>query len=309
MVIEALDLVKKYKNITAVDRVSLGIKEGEIFGLLGPNGAGKTTTISALLGLIRMDGGQVKIYGKEFRQNSRDIKRKIGYVPQEFAFFEELSAYDNVTYWGKLYGLKGNDLYDSVKETLDVTGLWDRRKSKAKTFSGGMKRRLNIACAIVHKPKILVMDEPTAGVDAQSRNNILEAVRGLNKNGTTVLYTSHYMEEIEAICDRVAIMDFGRVIIQGTIDEIIDSTIAEKVIRINFSHDIDEAVKKIKDGNIEGITEIKNDGTAVDIKFAGNFTNILKAIFELDIDVKDLSLEKPNLETVFLKLTGKKLRD
>lgn len=309
MIIEASDLVKKYKDVVAVDGVNLGIEEGEIFGLLGPNGAGKTTTISALLGLIKMNGGNVRIYGKEFQQNSRDTKRKMGYVPQEFAFFDELNAFDNVMYWGKLYGLKGKELNNAVKEALDIAGLWDRRKGKAKTFSGGMKRRLNIACAIIHKPQILVMDEPTVGVDTQSRNNILEAVRELNRNGTTVLYTSHYMEEIEAICDRVAIMDFGKVIALGTVDELINSMFAEKVIRVEFSIDMDEAVKMIKDKDIEGITGIEKHETFVDIRFVGDFTNILKAMFNLDLETKGLSLEKPNLETVFLKLTGKKLRD
>lgn len=198
---------------------------------------------------------------------------------------------------------------NAVKEALDFTGLWDRRKGKSKSFSGGMKRRLNIACAIVHKPQILLMDEPTVGVDPQSRNNILEAIKTLNKNGTTVIYTSHYMEEIEAICNRVAIMDFGKIIAIGTIDELIDSNLNEKLMSVEFTSDTDETIKTIQ--GMKGIISVEKKGEAVQIKFENDedFTMLLHNLVKSNMNIKGLTLEKPNLESVFLKLTGKKLRD
>lgn len=310
MIIEISNLVKNFKNMVAVDGISLSINEGEIFGLLGPNGAGKSTTLNSLLGLLKVNSGTVKMFGKDFSKNSREIKSKVGYVPQDFAFFEELSAIDNVTYWGKLYGLRGNELKTAVKEALEFTGLWDRRKGKSKNFSGGMKRRLNIACAIVHKPNILFMDEPTVGVDPQSRNNILECIKTLNKNGATVIYTSHYMEEIEAICGRVAIMDFGKVIALGTIDELVDSISDESKISIEF-HKLNENISKIVK-NTKGVAKFEKDENQLHIIMEKNdeyLTELLENLVKNQVKIKSLKLEKPNLETVFLQLTGKKLRD
>jgi len=310
MLIEVSNLVKKFNDVTVVDGVDLNIEEGEIFGLLGPNGAGKSTTLNALLGLLKISSGTVKMYGKDFSKNAREIKNKIGYVPQDLAFFEQLSAVDNVTYWGKLYGLRGSDLRKAVEEALELTGLADRKKGKANSFSGGMKRRLNIACAIVHKPRILIMDEPTVGVDPQSRNNILESIKILNKNGTTVIYTSHYMEEIEAICDRVAIMDFGKVIALGTIEELIDSISKNNKISIEFT-DLSDAVKSVVE-KTQGVIKSEKDGNVLHIKMQKDekyLSELVENLVNNHIKIKALTLEKSNLETVFLQLTGKKLRD
>ncbi|MFF2911266.1 ABC transporter ATP-binding protein [Paenibacillus sp. NPDC057934] len=310
MIIEVTNLVKKYKEHTAVDGLDLCIHEGEIFGLLGPNGAGKSTTMNALLGLLKMNGGTVKMFGKDYSKHAREIKRYVGYVPQEIAFFETLNAIDNVTYWGRLYRLRGDELDKAVQEALEFTGLWDRRKDRASTFSGGMKRRLNIACAIVHKPRILFMDEPTVGVDPQSRNSILESIKTMNQNGTTVIYTTHYMEEIEAICGRVAIMDFGKIIALGTIDELIDSISEENRINMGFVANTERAVTLIE--KAQGVIACNNNEGMLRIRMEKDemyLTALLENLIQNGFKIKSMTLEKSNLETVFLQLTGKKLRD
>lgn len=309
MIIEIKNLEKKFKDAVAVNDVSLQIEENDIFGLLGPNGAGKTTTIRAILGLISSDKGEVDIYGKKFDNRAIQTKKKMGYVPQDLAFHEELSALDNVRYWGKVYGLRGEELNKAVEEALKFTGLWERKKSKSKNFSGGMKRRLNIACAIVHKPNILIMDEPTVGVDQQSRNNILECIRTLNRNNTTVIYTSHYMEEIEAICNRVAIMDFGKVICSGTIRDVIEENCSEHIILIPVA-DLGEAkMNELKTNQIIQSVEVIDDMAQIIYQDQKNLTKILEDLISSGIDINGLTIKKQNLESVFLKLTGKKLRD
>nr|WP_027634624.1 ABC transporter ATP-binding protein [Clostridium hydrogeniformans] len=215
MIVNINNLVKEYKGFKAVDINELSIKEGEIFGFLGPNGAGKTTTINILSGLYTKFNGEVKIFNKDIKGDSIYIKKNMGVVPQDLALVEDLTAYENVTFFAKLYGLKGSKLKDSVKETLEFVGLWDRKDDFSTKFSGGMKRRLNIACAIVHKPKLIIMDEPTVGIDPQSRNNILDTVKKLNEQGSTIIYTSHYMEEIEAVCSDICIVDHGKIIARG----------------------------------------------------------------------------------------------
>lgn len=310
MLIEVTNLVKKYKDNVAVNGVNLEINEGEIFGLLGPNGAGKSTTINALLGLLKINEGSVKMFGKDFSKNAREIKKNIGYVPQDFAFFEQLSALDNVNYWAKVYGLRGNALKVAVKEALDFTGLWDRRKDKANSFSGGMKRRLNIACAIVHKPKILFMDEPTVGVDPQSRNNILESIKILNKNGTTVIYTSHYMEEIEEICTRVAIMDFGKVIASGKIDDLVESISKERKLGLEVCGNVEGVIEELN--SIQGIHKAEMVDKIIKIRMERDeetLPKVLETLMHKNIKITSMVLEKENLEAVFLELTGKKLRD
>lgn len=215
MIIDIRNLEKNYKEFKAVDIDELSIKEGEIFGFLGPNGAGKTTTISILSGLYTKFKGNVKVFNKDIKKDSVEIKKQMGVVPQDLALVEDLTAYENVTFFARLYGLKGENLKKSVKETLEFVGLWDRKNDFPTKFSGGMKRRLNIACAIAHKPKLIIMDEPTVGIDPQSRNNILETVKKLNEQGSTIIYTSHYMEEIETICTDICIMDHGKIIARG----------------------------------------------------------------------------------------------
>lgn len=220
MIIEIKNLVKNYKDFKAVDIKELNIKEGESFGFLGPNGAGKTTTISILSGLYSKYSGEVKIFGKNIKSDPVFIKKNLGVVPQDLALIDDLTAEENVKFFGELYGLRGKQLKEAVKETLEFVGLWDRRKDFPPKFSGGMKRRLNIACAIVHKPKLIIFDEPTVGIDPQSRNNILETIKKLNEQGSTIIYTSHYMEEVDAICSDICIIDHGQIIEKGTNDEL-----------------------------------------------------------------------------------------
>jgi ABC-2 type transport system ATP-binding protein len=216
MLLKVTDLKKSYGEKSAVKGLSFFLEEGEILGLLGPNGAGKSTTINIISTIIDSDGGKISFFNKDIKINSNIFKNSLGVVPQELAYFSDLSAYDNVKFFCSLYGLKGQQLKNSVKEALGFVGLWDKKKEYPTSFSGGMKRRLNIACSIAHKPKLLIMDEPTVGIDPQSRNSILESIRKLNEMGTTIIYTSHYMEEVEALCSRLIIMDKGEVIEEGS---------------------------------------------------------------------------------------------
>lgn len=213
-------LIKKYDNKPVVDNLTLEIQEGEIFGLLGPNGAGKSTTMNMICSLLKPTAGNIELFGMDIKKDVNKIKPLIGYIPQDLAIYGNLKAWENVELFTSLYHIKGKELKIAIDEALDFVELTDKRNSFAKTFSGGMKRRLNIACALGHKPKLLIFDEPTVGIDPQSRNFILEKIKEANNDGTTVIYTSHYMEEIEAICTRIAIMDNGKIVAIGTKDEL-----------------------------------------------------------------------------------------
>ena len=219
-ILKTVELTKRYDNRPVVDNLNLEIRQGEIFGLLGPNGAGKSTTMNMICSLIRPDFGTVEFMGKDFRKNRRELGSRLGYIPQHLAIHGSLKAWENVELFTSLYGIRGAELKRRVDEALDYVGLSERRNDYAKKFSGGMKRRLNIACAIGHHPDLLIFDEPTVGIDPQSRNFILEKIKESNRNGATVIYTSHYMEEVEAICTRIAIMDNGKVIAIGTSEEL-----------------------------------------------------------------------------------------
>ena len=309
MIIEARNIVKKYGNNTAVNSVNISVMEDEVLGFLGPNGAGKSTTLSCLLGLKKVDAGTIRVFGKDPKTARAEINRNIGYVPQDIAVFNELTAIDNVRFFGKLYGLRGKKLEVAVREALEFTGLWDRRKELPPTFSGGMKRRLNIACAIVHKPKLLIMDEPTVGVDPQSRNNILESIRKLNELGTTIIYTSHYMEEIQAICSRIIIIDMGEVIAEGTKDSIIQQAIKEKRVFIELDGDVQAAADSLSaNPNILSITA-EGNSIVITTDSGYNGMDFARELTEGGYIVNSIISEQPNLETAFLSLTGKKLRD
>lgn len=219
-VVKLEGLIKKYDNKPVVDGLTLDIKEGEIFGLLGPNGAGKSTTMNMICSLLKPTAGNIELFGMDIKKDANKIKPLIGYIPQDLAIYGNLKAWENVELFTSLYDVKGAELKKAIDDSLEFVELTDRRNSYAKTFSGGMKRRLNIACALGHKPKLLIFDEPTVGIDPQSRNFILEKIKKANSNGTTVIYTSHYMEEVEAICTRVAIMDNGKIVAIGTKDEL-----------------------------------------------------------------------------------------
>ena len=219
-ILKTNDLTKKYSGKVVVDNLNIEIEEGEIFGLLGPNGAGKSTTMNMICGIVRPTLGNVEFMEKDFRKNHKSLIGELGYIPQELAIHGNLKAWENVELFTSLYGIKGAELKNRIDESLEYVGLLEKRNDYAKTFSGGMKRRLNIACAIGHHPKLLIFDEPTVGIDPQSRNFILDKIKESNKNGATVIYTSHYMEKVEAICTRIAIMDNGKVIATGTSEEL-----------------------------------------------------------------------------------------
>lgn len=219
-ILEVENLKKGYKDKKAVQGISFGINEGEILGFLGPNGAGKSTSINMISTVLSPDEGKIKYMGEDIRKIDKKFKKSLGVVPQDLSLFNDLSAYDNVKFFCSLYGIRGEQLKKCVKEALEFVELWDRRHENPPSFSGGMKRRLNIACAIAHKPRLIIMDEPTVGIDPQSRNHILEEVKTLNKSGVTVIYTSHYMEEVEAVCSRIVIMDEGKIIEEGNKEEL-----------------------------------------------------------------------------------------
>ncbi len=303
------DVVKRYGNLQALDHVSFDINEGEIVGLLGPNGAGKTTAIRALAGLIGTDSGEITLFGEKQDVNNIRLKQYIGLVTQEVTVFEELTAEENLRFFGGLYGVKGDTLKQRVKEILDFVGLSEYAKKSPGKFSGGMQRRLNIACALVHQPRFLIMDEPTVGIDPQSRNYILESVKRLAKQGTTVLYTSHYMEEVQAIASRIIIMDQGRVIAGGTLEELVGRIQHEETIRITVTDPSDNLTDSF--GRIQGVKSVIQNGPEYIILSgagAGNLNRIL-AVAQQSGKVSNISADKPTLEDVFLTLTGKKLRD
>ena len=247
-ILELKNITKRYDDKLVVDNVSFSINEGETFGLLGPNGAGKSTIISMICGLVKPDKGNILIDGYSITKDSILAKKNIGMVPQDIALYENLSAIDNLKFWGTLYGLSGNLLKSRIDEALEITGLKDRAKNKIKSYSGGMKRRINIAAAFMHHPKLLIMDEPTVGIDPQSRNHILEFTKNLNENyGTTVIYTSHYMEEVEMLCNRLVILDEGKIIASGSQDEIKRMISNEENIEISLTKYTNEIELKLKE--------------------------------------------------------------
>jgi len=309
MIVEVKNLNKRYGDKLVIDNMNLNIKKGEILGLLGPNGAGKTTLINSIIGITDTQSGEITIFGKNMRQASMEIKKNIGVVPQNIAILNEFTAIENVTYFARLYGLKGKELKESVKQALEFTNLWERRKDYPKKYSGGMQRRLNIACSIVHKPELIIMDEPTVGIDPQSRNHILESIRKLNELGSTIIYTSHYMEEVARICTRVAIMDNGKLIAEGSKEElskyIIDDQLVEIVLS-NPGYTIIEAIKSIY--GVKECSLCDNKITLV-LEKTCNISKIINVITKNDGIIVKINMEEGTLEDVFLSLTGKKLRD
>lgn len=301
-------LYKEYGNNVAVDGVSFSINKGEIFGLLGPNGAGKSTTISMITGLIKSNAGELV-----FEENEGAInkwKRNIGLVPQDFALYFDLTAEENIKYFCSLYGFKGTDLKKRVDNALEFVGLSDVRSKRADEFSGGMKRRLNMACAIAHTPKLVIMDEPTVGIDPQSRNHILESVKKLRDDGATIIYTSHYMEEVDEICDKIAIMDHGKVIAEGS-SEYLKSLVSDKnmysITLKNKVKGIENTLKSIT--GIEKVIATDNELKCYYLKESNIIENLVATISREKGVVENIKNETPSLETVFLALTGKKLRD
>ena len=309
-VLEAEGLVKTFDDLVAVDGVSLTISEGETLGLLGPNGAGKTTTISMIGGLLEPDSGTVVVSGESIKTGSPRGRGAIGLVPQELAIYPDLTGEENLEFFGRLYGMDGGQIESRVAEVLEVVGLTDRKDDATKEYSGGMKRRLNIGIGLLHRPKLLILDEPTVGVDPQSRNSILESVESLSGEGMAVLYTTHYMEEAERLCDRVAIIDEGRIQAEGTRRELVAMVGEKDRVTIQASGDLESAVTQLV--GMEGITEASASDGGIHVLAAnasGNLPRILTVVSENGAGITGVDVEEPNLEAVFLHLTGKALRD
>lgn len=313
--IEVRNLCKSFGEIKAVQDVSFDVEQAEIFSLLGPNGAGKTTTISMLSCLLRPDDGDARVMGHSIRSDPSGVKAVLGVVPQEVALYEDLTARENLSFWGKMYGLRGKTLKGRVEEILEVIGLRERAKDRVGTFSGGMKRRVNIAVALLHKPKVIYMDEPTVGIDPQSRRNILDNVIELKNQGMTVLYTTHYMEEAQELSDHIAILDNGELIASGTHDELVRivgelDRIALTVSALTSEEDCGRLQEAWRE--IAGVQSTSSeDGTVTLLVDDSNL--VLPALFEaaatMGVRIDKVDIQEPNLESVFLHLTGKALRD
>lgn len=302
-------VLKRYGPQVALDYIDLDICEGEIVGLLGPNGAGKTTLIQVMTGMKPFEQGKVVLFGSSGNPFSHANKERLGLVTQEITVFEELTARESLLFFAGVYGLKGKEKKNRVEEALAFVGLEEHAGKTPNKFSGGMKRRLNIACALTHRPRLLIMDEPTVGIDPQSRNHILESVKRLRENGTTILYTTHYMEEVQAIASRVVIMDQGQVIKEGTAEQLIQTIQHEEKVRIDVSDP--DKVPVVSLLNIAGVKKADLSGSRVTVVSAagsGNLDRILSVV-KAHTGVLGIQQDKPNLEDVFLTLTGKRLRD
>jgi len=306
--LEIKKLYKDYGNQVAVDGIDLKIEKGQIYGLLGPNGAGKSTVIGMICGLIKKTSGEV-IYEEETNKIRR-WKENIGIVPQDFALYWDLTAEENISFFCSLYGFKGQDLKDRTTKTLEFVGLTDVRNKKASEFSGGMKRRLNIGCAIAHSPKLIIMDEPTVGIDPQSRNHIIESVLKLRDEGATIIYTSHYMQEVDDICDRIAIIDKGHIIAAGTSEELKNLVEDKNTLNLTVTKKIEGLEGKLKEiTGVQKVTFLDDEYKILTLRSSNLISNLVAVVSKNGGDIKNIVNEEPSLETVFLALTGKKLRE
>jgi ABC-2 type transport system ATP-binding protein len=309
------ELVKQYGDFTAADSVSFTAEEGTVFGLLGPNGAGKSTTINCISGLLEPTSGRISIAGHDVVTDPKRARQALGVVPQEIAIYEDLPAIENLRYWGKAYGLRGDALESRVAEVLNYIGLADRAKELPKKFSGGMKRRLNFGCGIVHRPKLILLDEPTVGVDPQSRERLFEMVSSERANGACIIYTTHYMAEAERLCDSLAIIDHGKLIATGTVTELRSQLGARDVLQLTGQfpgNRAGAAVMQLADSGIDDLEVISEDADLLTLTLSDGSQH-LPAIFEklsaAGATVAETNLRRPNLETLFLLLTGKELRE
>lgn len=304
------NLVKRYGSLLALDHLNLEIHEGEIFGLLGPNGSGKTTAINCLLALLKFDKGSITVMGTQMRPNNYEVKRNIGVVMQNVAVFEQMTVWENIDYFCGLYVNDKAKRKELVEEAVKFVGLEDYRKVRPKKLSGGLLRRLNIACGIVHKPKLIIMDEPTVAVDPQSRNKILEGIQKLNRQGSTIIYTSHYMEEVEQICSRIAIIDHGRVLATGTNEELKSMIKTGETVTIEAVALTEEQLMEIRE--LPHVFAINYEEQVLKIRLSGakhNLVRILHYLEERDISFGRVFSELPTLNDVFLEITGTELRD
>jgi ABC-2 type transport system ATP-binding protein len=318
LAIEVQDLHKSFGDIHAVQGVTFDVQVGEIYSLLGPNGAGKSTTISMLACLLQPNQGNAFVMGHSVLHQPLDVKASIGVVPQEIALYEDISARENLTFWGKMYGLRGSDLAERVDDVLNVIGLTNRQKGRVSKFSGGMKRRLNIGIALLNKPDVIIMDEPTVGIDPQSRRNILDNIKELNRQGMTVLYTTHYMEEAQELSHHIAIMDQGQIIASGTHDELVK--VVGELDRINLTLSVESENLLDLWRRTEGVHQVSKAADPDDEIIDGHFTllvddsnlvlpHLLESAVGVGVRVNSIEIQEPNLEAVFLHLTGRALRD
>ena len=308
--IEVQDLYKSFGDVKAVQGISFSVQKGEIFSLLGPNGAGKTTIISMLSTLLQPDQGDALVMGRSLREDPMGVKSVLGVVPQEIALYEDLSAQENLIFWGKMYGMRGSALKIRVDEVLEMIGLTERAKGRVGKYSGGMKRRVNFGVALLHKPQVIYMDEPTVGIDPQSRRSILDSVVDLKNQGMTVLYTTHYMEEAQELSDHIAIMDNGKLIASGTHAELVK--IVGELDRLTLT--INAESTRVLDTwqNVDGVEKIYSEDGALHV-LAEDSNQVLPRLFETaaaeDVRITSIDIQEPNLEAVFLHLTGRALRD
>lgn len=309
-IIEVKNLTKEYKNLKAIDNLSFDVFEGEILGLLGPNGSGKSTTINSILQLLNYSSGSIKIFGHVMKPDSYEIKKDIGVIFQEVAVFQELTVYENIDYFCGLYIRDKEIRKKCVMDAINLVGLNDFIKFYPKELSGGLLRRLNIACGIAHKPKLIFLDEPTVAVDPQSRNNILDGIKKLRDEGATIVYTTHYMEEVEIICDRIIILDKGKIIAKGTTDELKTLAKLEEKITVEVKNISEETLKEIKE--FKTVLDLNYQGNVLVVvykKGKDNLGELIDYLHEKKVAYSKIFSERPTLNDVFLKLTGKDLRD
>jgi ABC-2 type transport system ATP-binding protein len=310
MIVKVEDLVKRYDKLVALDYLDLEVKEGEIFGLLGPNGSGKTTAINCILSLLKYDKGSIEIFGKPMNPNAYEIKKDIGIIMQNVAVFDELTVYENISYFCSLYIKDHNEVKRLTKEAIEFVSLEEFKSFYPKKLSGGLLRRLNIACGIVHRPKLIILDEPTVAVDPQSRNKILEGIKKLNEDGATIIYTSHYMEEVEQLCTRIAIIDKGRVIAQGTKEELKAMISTGERITVEVYGMEEEHISELR--GISNIVSVEYQENHLEIKSGkgkNNLVTVLEFLNHKEINIGKIITEQPSLNDVFLEITGKELRD
>ncbi len=310
MIVSMNNVIKRYENERlALDHMNFHVNKGEVIGLLGPNGAGKTTAIKSIVGLLDIDEGSIEVFGEKHNGQNRSVKSRIGLVTQEVTVYDDLNAYENLLFFGKLYGLKGERLKKRIEEVSRLIGLENRLKESPKRYSGGMRRRLNIGCALLHEPELLIMDEPTVGIDPQSRHYILEFVKKLARDtGTSILYTSHYIEEVEAIADRVAIIDQGHIIAEGTMDKLVAKIKGDRHTLIRVESPKEDALSDIRD--IADVKEVSLDQDTYHVVTPPGVRILDRLLTTLSpMTILDVSDKQPNLEDVFLMLTGKSLRD
>ncbi|MFD1677864.1 ABC transporter ATP-binding protein [Alicyclobacillus fodiniaquatilis] len=308
--LEVKHLAKHFGEKAAVKNVSFQVNQGDAFGLLGPNGAGKSTTISMITGLLSPDEGEISMHGKTMRKHPKFLKQRIGLVPQTIALYDMMNARENLEFWGTVYGITGSALKDNVNWCLQVAGLEDNSKQLVKKYSGGMQRRLNIAVGMIHRPEVLIMDEPTVGIDPQSRNHILETVKNLNRQGVTIIYTSHYMEEVQFLCERLAIMDHGQVIAYGDLNDVRQLAGTLATITIDTQGDLTALVAELQQDL--SLKQVQNKEGALVMQSTNAASAVSKAVLAMSrhgLQPTKINVEEPNLESAFLHLTGRQLRD